>query len=98
MKAAALEDNDWIEDAIATIDALSLAHSVFTADDLRREMRPPAHKNWPGQALAQARKEGLIVAVGYQISMSKSRKHGVTRAWARKTNREVTPCSTASTS
>ncbi|WP_284763421.1 hypothetical protein [Arthrobacter sp. efr-133-R2A-63] len=90
MKAAVLEDNNWIEDAVATIDAISLAHEVFSADDLRREMRPPAHKNWPGKALATARREGLIQAVGYQTSTSKSRKHGVTRTWARKTKREGT--------
>lgn len=91
MKAAVLEDNTWLEDAVATINAISLAHEVFSADDLRREMRPPAHKNWPGQALIAARNDGLIQAVGYQTSTSKSRKHGVTRTWARKTKREGTP-------
>lgn len=91
MKGAVLEDNNWIEDAVATIDAISLAHEVFSADDLRREMRPPADKNWPGKALIAARKDGLIQAIGYQTSTSKSRKHGVTRTWARKTKREGTP-------
>ena len=90
MKAAVLEDSheQWHEDAVATIVALSLAHGVFSADDLAREMRRPPHPNAPGQAFSTARALGYITAVGYQQSTTKSRKNGVIRVWTRQTNSE----------
>ncbi|MFF1382816.1 hypothetical protein ACFVWT_04545 [Arthrobacter sp. NPDC058288] len=89
MKAAALEDNDWPEDAVSTIVALSLRQSIVTADDLSREMPKPPHPNMAGAAFAAARTLGFIEAVGYQISINKSRKHGVIRTWRRRINKGV---------
>ncbi|UYM26597.1 DNA binding protein [Arthrobacter phage Bauer] len=84
MKAAVFEDNEWLEDAVATIVGLSLAQEEFTADDLRREMREPAHPNWPGQAFSVARSRGYIEAVSHSISSARSRKNGSLRTWTRK--------------
>ena len=84
MIAAALEDNDWLEDAVATIVGLSIDKAEFTADDLRKEMRPPAHPNWPGIAFGRASKDGLIEKVNTATSQAKSRNHGSLRVWARK--------------
>ena len=84
MIAAALEDNDWLEDAVATIVGLSLTNTEFTADDLRREMRAPAHPNWPGIAFGQARRRGLIESTNTATSKAKSRNHGSLKVWTRK--------------
>lgn len=84
MKAAVFEDNEWLEDAVATIVGLSLAQDEFTADDLRREMREPAHPNWPGQAFSVARSRGYIEAVSHSVSSARSRKNGSLRTWTRK--------------
>lgn len=90
MIAAALEDNDWHEDAVSTIIGLAHAHPEFTADDMRREMRPAPHPNAPGQAFAAARNLGYIEALGDKASASKSRKHGRLRTWTRRTDKGVT--------
>ena len=87
MIAAALEADTheaWAEDAAATILGLAHVHPLFTADDLRREMRPAPHDNLYGQAFATARNLGYIEAAGYTTSNSKTRKHGVVRVWRRK--------------
>ena len=84
MKAAALEDNDWIEGAVEAIIGLSITHPEFTADDLRREMRAPAHPNWPGIAFGQAKRRGLIEPISTAISQAKSRNHGSLKVWTRK--------------
>lgn len=75
----------WLEDAVATIRAIANTHEFFSADDLRGEMRPPAHPNWTGKALVRAKSLGHIESAGYQTSHAKSRKHGVTRTWRRRT-------------
>ena len=85
MKAAVMEDNDWAEDALATIIGLSLSVTEFTADDLRREMRPAPHNNAPGLAFGRARNLGLIESVTSTVSKSKSRKNGSLKTWRRKT-------------
>jgi len=88
-QAMALDDSDfWIEDAVATIHSLSYAQEFLTADDLRREMRPPAHPNLPGLAFGQAKRQGLIEAVSHSTSRSRSRKNGSLRTWTRKTKGE----------
>lgn len=86
MKAAALEDNDWAEDAMATIIGLSLNMAEFTADDLRREMRPAPHSNAPGLAFGRARNLGYIESVSSTVSKSKSRKNGSLKTWRRRIN------------
>lgn len=85
MIAAALEDTTWQEDALATIIGLSHAQTQFTADDLRREMRPAPHGGHVGAAFVAARQLGYIEPVGYTTSNAKTRNHGVLRTWTRKT-------------
>lgn len=89
MKAAILEDLDWHEDAVATIEGLVNAHPTITADDLRREMRPAPHPNHVGSAFSAARNLGYIEGAGYTTSTSTTRKHGVLRTWRRKINEGV---------
>jgi len=83
-QAMALADETWLEDAVATIVGLSIDKAEFTADDLRKEMRPPAHPNWPGIAFGQAKRRGLIEPISTAISQAKSRNHGSLRVWTRK--------------
>lgn len=84
MKAAALEDNDWHEDAVSTIVGIAAAHPEFTADDLRREMRPAPHPNHVGAAFLAAKSAGYIEASGYTTSNTTTRRHGALRTWRRK--------------
>lgn len=85
--AMVLEDNDWHEDALATI--IGLAHrGQFTANDLRREMRPAPHQNAPGMAFAAARNLGYIESTNSTVSKSKSRKNGSLKTWTRKVTKE----------
>lgn len=83
-QAMALETDraTWLEDAVATIHALSTTQETVTADDLRRELSPPGHPNWPGIAFSTAKKLGYIEAVNYITSTARSRKHGSLRTWA----------------
>ncbi|MGK3957851.1 hypothetical protein ACLKOZ_16865 [Arthrobacter sp. R4] len=85
MIAAALEDNDWHEDAVSTLLALADRHALITSDDLRREMRPAPHPNHYGAAFTAARAYGYIEPIGYQTSTALSRHRGVIRTWRRKT-------------
>jgi len=86
MRAAALDDWDelWKEDAIATIISLSLDHDSFSADDLRKEMRPPNRGAQVGAAFRSAQSQGLIESVESQKSTSKTRNHGRNLRWRRK--------------
>lgn len=80
MIAAALEDVGWHEDALATI--IGLAHrGQFTADDLRREMRPAPHPNHVGSAFTAAKKLGFIEPDGYTTSTATTRRRGILRTW-----------------
>ena len=83
--AAVLEDSheQWAEDALNTIIGLSHIHPEFTADDLRREMRPAPHQNAPGLAFSRARNLGYIESTSSTISKSKSRKNGSLKTWTR---------------
>ncbi|WP_324644194.1 hypothetical protein [Pseudarthrobacter sp. LT1] len=84
MKAAVLEENreDWLADAVATILCLANEMDTFSADDLAREMRPPAQQNWTGIAFSVARSRGYITTVGIHSSATKSRNGGIQRVWA----------------
>jgi len=84
VKAAALETNraTWLEDAVATIHALSTKQETVTADDLRRELGTAPSPYWPGIAFSTAKKLGYIEAVNYITSTARSRKHGSLRTWA----------------
>ena len=84
MRAAVLDDLDWSEDAQATIIGLAHAQSTLTADDLARELRKPPHPNMVGAAFRAALTAGHISPVGYQVSTTPTRRHGLVRVWARR--------------
>jgi hypothetical protein len=90
--AAALEEDraDWFADARLAILRLSIMEPEFTADDLRKILRPAAHQNWPGLAFGLAKRAGLIEPIESTTSKSKSRNHGSLKIW-RRTNKGVTP-------
>jgi len=62
-------------------------HSLFSSDDVRiiaeREGIVPAHPNSWGAAFTSAVKAKLIVQVGTDRSVIKSRKGGLVRTWRR---------------
>jgi len=84
--AAVLEDYDssWSEDAIATIVGISLAQETFSAEDLRNAIRTPPRSAQYGAAFRNAQAQGLIVAVGYRQSTTKTRNNGSHKLWRRK--------------
>ena len=86
MQAMVLEEDraDWFADARLAILRLSITEAEFTADDLRRVLRPAGHQNWPGIAFGQAKRAGLIEPVNTTTSKSKSRNHGSLKVWRRK--------------
>lgn len=86
MRAAVLDDWDmaWKDDAVAAIVELSLAQESFSADDLRREMRPPNRSAQYGAAFTSAQAQGLIESFESHKSSSKSRNHGRNLRWRRK--------------
>lgn len=91
MKSAALEDNEWLEDARSMIERLSIAEPEFTADDLRRVMRPAPVANWAGLAFTAAKRDGLIESINSTVSKCRSRKNGSLKTWRRRINEGVTP-------
>ena len=82
--AMVLADEDWHLDADLAILRLAKTESEFTADDLRKVLRPAPHPNWPGLAFGRARRAGLIEKVNDTTSKSKSRNHGSLKTWRRK--------------
>lgn len=86
MKALALEEDraDWFADARLMIERLAITEREFTADDLRKVLRPAGHQNWPGLAFGHAARAGLIEKVAETTSTSKSRNHGSLKIWRRK--------------
>jgi hypothetical protein len=84
--AAALEESrtEWFEDARLAIVRLSITEESFTADDMRKVMRPAPDQHWPGIAFNNARRAGLIEPVSYTTSTTTTRKNGVVRTWRRK--------------
>ena len=87
MQAMALEEDraDWFADARLAILRLSITEAEFSADDLRKVLRPAPSKYWPGIAFGQAKRAGLIEKVSETTSKSKSRNHGSLKVWRRKT-------------
>lgn len=86
-QAAVLDDDydrDWGTDAIATIIGLSLAHPLFSADDLTREMRKPPRSSQVGAAFRSAQAQGLIESVGSVKSTNTTRNSGRHLQWQRK--------------
>lgn len=90
MKAAALEEvkAEWFADALFMIDRLAVSQDRFTADDLRKVMRPAPNCHWAGLAFSQAQTAGLIEWVGYRKSTTKSRKGSPVSIWRRKEGTE----------
>jgi hypothetical protein len=86
VRAIALEESraEWFEDARLAILRLSITETEFTADDLRKVLRPAGHQNWPGLAFGQAQRAGLIEKVCETTSKSKSRNHGSLKVWRRR--------------
>lgn len=84
MIAAALEDTDWHLDADLAIVRLAKTEAEFTADDLRKVLRPAPNTNWPGLAFGRAARAGLIEKVNDTTSKVKSRNHGSLKVWRRK--------------
>lgn len=82
--AMALEDSEWPVDAQLAILRLSITEQSFTADDLRKVLRPAPHPNHVGAAFLACKNAGLIEPSGYQTSNSKTRRHGALRTWRRK--------------
>ena len=87
MRAMALEESkaEWFEDARFMIDQLSKAQDRFSADDLRKVLRPAPNRYWAGLAFSQAQAAGLIEWVGYRKSTTKTRKGAPVSIWRRKT-------------
>lgn len=88
-QAMVLADHDWHEDAVSTLVGIAATLPEFTADDLRREMRPAPHGNHVGAAFTAAKAHGYIEPVGYQTSTAPSRHRGVLRTWRRRINEGV---------
>ena len=86
MQAAVLEESkaEWFEDARFMIEQLSKAQDHFSADDLRKVMRPAPNRYWAGLAFSKAQAAGLIEWVGYRKSTTKSRKGSPVSVWRRK--------------
>lgn len=84
-----LADEEWHLDADLAILRLSKTEAEFTADDLRRVMRPAPVANWAGLAFGRASKAGFIEAVNTTTSKAKTRNHGSLKTWRRKINEEV---------
>ena len=87
MRAMALDEikAEWFEDARFMIDQLSKAQDRFSADDLRKVLRPAPNRYWAGLAFSQAQAAGLIEWVGYRKSTTKTRKGAPVSIWRRKT-------------
>jgi len=75
---------EWFEDARFMIDQLSKAQDRFSADDLRKVLRPAPNRYWAGLAFSQAHTAGLIEWVGYAKSTTKTRKGSPVSIWRRK--------------
>jgi len=82
-------DEHWKDDAVAAIISLSLDHETFSADDLRKHMRPPNRPAQWGAAFTSARVQGLIESAGYKKSTTKTRNNGSHQIWRRKTDRSA---------
>ncbi|WP_104086528.1 hypothetical protein [Arthrobacter sp. GMC3] len=78
---AALEDLDWPTDALNWLEAYAWSGLDFTADDLRKSVRPAPHGNMVGGVFQAARKLGIIRPIGFTESNTPSRKHSVIRVW-----------------
>lgn len=79
-----LEDIGWHDDAVNMITAYAESGLDFTAEDLRRSIRPAPNPNDYGAAFRAACQTGLIAVTGYKESSEPSRKGGLIRIWKKK--------------
>lgn len=77
----ALEDTTWREDAMVVVERLAKQGRRFTADDLRKELRPAPHQNMVGSIFTAAQRQGLIIKVANATSRIKSRNGGHQYEW-----------------
>ena len=87
MRAAALEESkaEWFADARFMIERLAAGNDRFSADDLRKVLRPAPDPHWAGLVFGEVSRKGLIEFVEYQKSKTKSRKGAPVAVWRRKT-------------
>lgn len=84
----ALEDTTWREDAMDVVERLAKQGRRFTADDLRKELRPAPHQNMVGPVFTAAQRRGLISKVANANSRVKSRNGGHQYEWIGNTWRD----------
>ncbi|MHC6175425.1 hypothetical protein [Glutamicibacter sp. X7] len=75
---------EWLEAAATAIADLASEGHTFTADAVRERIPAPAEPNWFGAAFSAARESGVIEAVGFELSRTRSRRGGVLRRWQAK--------------
>ena len=78
---AALEDSAWLDDAIDWIVARAKQPGLFSADDLRRDFRPPPNGNMVGPAFSGASRLGYIKYVQHIKSSVPSRAGSAISVW-----------------
>jgi len=79
-----IDKQEWFEDARFMIERLAAGNDRFTADDLRKVMRPAPVANWTGLVFRQAQQAGDIEWVSYIRSNTKTRRGGSVSVWRRK--------------
>lgn len=82
--AMVLADEEWHLDADLAILRLAKTEPEFTADSLRKVLRPAPVPHWVGLAFGRASKAGLIESISHATSTTKSRNHGSLKVWRRK--------------
>ena len=78
---AALDDVAWLDDAIDWIEARAKQPGLFSADDLRRDFRPPPNGNMVGPAFSTAARRGYIKYVHHIRSTVPSRSRSAICSW-----------------
>ncbi|SEE83771.1 hypothetical protein SAMN04489740_2731 [Arthrobacter alpinus] len=89
-RPAALEDVGWLDDALEWIEGRAKKPGLFSADDLRRDFRPPPHGNMVGPAFSTAARRGYIKYVHHKRSTVPSRAGSAICSW-RGVEEGVTP-------
>lgn len=80
-RPATLDDLTWAEDAQAWIEARALKPGLFSADDLRRDFRPPPNGNMVGPAFSAVARRGLIKYMHHIRSTTPSRSKSAICSW-----------------
>ena len=72
---------EWSAEALELIQIMADLGMTFTADDLRREMRPAPHPNLVGAVFRTAYQRRWITQYGTALSSTPSRRGGLVRQW-----------------